>query len=125
MAFASSSIFLYAGAFYGWGPMQLLLEANGNFHKKCAVNDYPNNDGVCPGANRLKNEQFVFEAIDPWVCQEQTMALLNVRFVSQYISNSTTLVERKRFGSEVLPSSVIASDNRQARQDDRTMADVT
>jgi hypothetical protein len=56
VAFASSSIFLYAGAFYGWGPMQLLLEKNENYQKECDTEV---------------------------VCEEQTSALLTVRFASQ------------------------------------------
>ena len=57
LVFASISTFGYAGAYYGWGPMQLLLEENGNFNSQC----------------ERDNE----------VCEEQTAALLNVRFVSQ------------------------------------------
>jgi hypothetical protein len=65
IVFASFSIFVYAGAFYGWGPMQLLLEQNGNFATRC------------PEAN--KDEQ-VKENV---VCSEQTAALLTCRFVGQ------------------------------------------
>jgi Major Facilitator Superfamily len=62
VVFASFSIFLFAGSFYGWGPMQLLLEQNGNFGTECSVEEMEMVDGVCP---------------------EQTAALLNCRFVSQ------------------------------------------
>jgi hypothetical protein len=62
--FASCSIFLFAGSFYGWGPMQLLLEDNGNFGAECS--------------NEVKNSD-----INEAVCPEQTAALLNCRFVSQ------------------------------------------
>lgn len=62
---ASCSIFAFAGSFYGWGPMQLLLEDNGNFGTECTADPdsaAQNNNVVCP---------------------EQTAALLNCRFVSQ------------------------------------------
>ncbi|KAG7354636.1 major facilitator superfamily transporter [Nitzschia inconspicua] len=57
---ASCSIFAFAGSFYGWGPMQLLLEQNGNFGTECITDDEIHT-----------------------VCTEQTAALLNCRFVSQ------------------------------------------
>jgi hypothetical protein len=48
--------FLYVGAFFGWGPMQLLLEENGNFSDKCPT------DEICPA---------------------QTSSLLNVQLIAQ------------------------------------------
>ena len=60
LIFAIPSTFLYAGAYYGWGPMQLVLEQNGIFHSKCGE-DVP---------------------LDQ-VCDAQTSALLNVRLISQ------------------------------------------
>jgi hypothetical protein len=27
--------FLFAGAYYGWGPLQLVMEQNGIYHNKC------------------------------------------------------------------------------------------
>ncbi len=49
--------FLFAGAYYGWGPLQLVMEQNGIYHNKCGD--------------------------DPEVCDAQTAALLNVRLVGQ------------------------------------------
>lgn len=66
VVFASLSIFIYAGAFYGWGPMQLLLEQNGNFATKCPE-----------GWNQDEQEN------SNVVCAEQTAALLTCRFVGQ------------------------------------------
>lgn len=37
--FSSIYIFTFAGAMWGWGPMQLLLEEHGAFHSLCA-SDY-------------------------------------------------------------------------------------
>jgi MFS family permease len=52
--------FLFAGVYYGWGPIQLLLEANGAFQSRCTV-----------------EEQFRGE-----VCPAQSAALLNVNFIA-------------------------------------------
>lgn len=56
--------FLFIGAFYGWGPMQLFLEENGSFSYKCIEKDA---DEICP---------------------EQTDALTRI----QFISHTTALV---------------------------------
>lgn len=66
--FAFTSTFLYSGAYYGWGPMQLLLEESGFFHEKCG--DVPAEE----------------------ICEEQTAALLNVRFVSQLTILASPLI---------------------------------
>jgi len=50
---------LFAGAYFGWGPFQLLLEQNGNFHSKCSSED---------------------------VCSEQKAALLRIPSISQAIA---------------------------------------
>lgn len=45
---------LYVGAFFGWGPMQLLLEENKNFSDKCPT------DEICPAQTRsLLNVQLI------------------------------------------------------------------
>jgi hypothetical protein len=36
--------FLFGGGFYGWGPMQLMLEENGSHSSKCSSDS----DDVCP-----------------------------------------------------------------------------
>ena len=41
------STFIFAGAFYGWGPLQLMLEKAGSFRSKCDVEHTDNNDGTC------------------------------------------------------------------------------
>jgi MFS family permease len=58
--FSSLGTLLYVGAFFGWGPMQLLLENNGAFSWKCTDAEQEN-DEVCP---------------------EQTSALLRVPLVA-------------------------------------------
>jgi|EP00979_Chaetoceros_neogracilis_P007731 hypothetical protein len=48
--FSSVYIFTFAGAFWGWGPLQLLLEENGAFHSLCGeIDDAANNrQNICP-----------------------------------------------------------------------------
>ena len=58
--FTSLSIFLFAGASFGWGPMQLMLEENGAYHTLCG-SENPKSAGV------LEN-----------VCAAQTSKLLNM-----------------------------------------------
>ena len=53
---------LYTGAFFGWGPMQLLLEDNGAFHSACDPSD--------------EKEDIV--------CESQTIKLLNVHMIAQF-----------------------------------------
>jgi len=54
LIFSSVYIFTFAGAMWGWGPMQLLLEENGAFHSLCQqggeeVDDTSKNPhNVCP-----------------------------------------------------------------------------
>jgi hypothetical protein len=45
VAFSVAITFFYVGAFLGWGPMQLLLEANGNYRSRCALDEA---EDVCP-----------------------------------------------------------------------------
>mmetsp|Transcript_24579 Transcript_24579/g.49646 ORF Transcript_24579/g.49646 Transcript_24579/m.49646 type:complete len:552 (+) Transcript_24579:75-1730(+) len=50
-------IFFYTGAFYGWGPMQLMLEDSGHFSSQCAGGE---EDLPCPKQSSiLLNVQFV------------------------------------------------------------------
>jgi MFS family permease len=53
--------FLFVGALFGWGPMQLLLEKNGSFSSKCTSEELEQGD----------------------VCPAQSSALLNVQFYAQ------------------------------------------
>jgi len=89
--------FLFVGALFGWGPMQLLLEQDGAFHWKCAsdvddgtTGDFENsNNGdnattTTTTATSTDNTNVVAN-----VCPEQTSALLNVNFyatVTQVVS---------------------------------------
>ena len=57
VAMAALYTFLYVGAFFGWGPMQLLLEDAQMFSSKC-----PDTNEICPA---------------------QTSALINVQFIAQ------------------------------------------
>ena len=59
-------VFLYAGAFFGWGPMQLMLEAGGAFSGRCGEGG-----GDGDGASSSSS------------CPAQTAALLNVQLVAQ------------------------------------------
>jgi hypothetical protein len=50
--------FLYVGSFFGWGPMQLLLEENGAFRWKCDPDYDP--EEVCPSqTSTLLNVQLI------------------------------------------------------------------
>lgn len=52
-------IVFYAGAFFGWGPMQLMLEENGHFEDRCTEEEQPE-DGPCPAQTTwLLNVQLV------------------------------------------------------------------
>jgi hypothetical protein len=75
IVFASFSIFVYAGAFYGWGHMQLLLEQNGNFATKCPGGK---SSGNYEDEDEERNDDDVVV-----VCSEQTAALLTCRLVGQ------------------------------------------
>lgn len=79
VAFASLYTFLVFGAFLGWGPMQLMLEDNGNFASKCTPEEQES--GV--------------------ICPEQSAALVNVNFyalVSQ-IASPILGILADRYGS--------------------------
>lgn len=58
--------FLFVGAFFGWGPMQLLLESNGSLSSKCSEQE----------SNNIDNSK------DNFVCPAQTAALINIHFVA-------------------------------------------
>ena len=47
LVFAYLYTFFFSGAFFGWGPMQLLLEENGSFASKCTVEQQQRGE-VCP-----------------------------------------------------------------------------
>jgi len=60
LLFSGAYTLLYVGAFFGWGPMQLMLEANGSFAQKCTA----------------------AEQAAGTVCPEQTAALINIHFIA-------------------------------------------
>ena len=60
-------IFLYCGAFFGYGPMQLMLEDYGSFSSLCSEDE-------------------------PYPCPDQTATLLNVQFVGQLTLISSPLL---------------------------------
>ena len=65
--FAFLYTFFFAGAYFGWGPMQLLLEENGSYASKCTADE------------REQGE----------ICPAQSAALVRIHFagtVSQFIS---------------------------------------
>lgn len=47
LVFALLYTFFFSGAFFGWGPMQLLLEDNGSFASKCTVEEQQREE-ICP-----------------------------------------------------------------------------
>lgn len=47
LTFSFLYTFLFSGAFFGWGPMQLLLEENGSFASKCTVQEQERGE-ICP-----------------------------------------------------------------------------
>jgi len=74
--FTALYTFFFAGAFYGWGPMQLLLEEDGAFSWKC-------NASNATSATALENDDFD-DVVE--VCPAQTKTLLNVQFIAITIS---------------------------------------
>lgn len=72
-------IFLYCGAFFGYGPMQLMLEDYGSFSSLCSEDE-------------------------PYPCPDQTATLLNVQFVGQLTLISSPLLGASvdKFGPSVM-----------------------
>ena len=67
LLFASLYTFFFSGAYFGWGPMQLLLEENGSCASKCTLDE------------QEKGE----------ICPSQSAALVRIHFVgtmSQFVS---------------------------------------
>ena len=67
---------LFAGAFFGWGPLQILLEANGAFSSECEKDDIMNivtNNATGSPATLLLDDDG-----HPAVCPDQTAKLLTV-----------------------------------------------
>lgn len=88
VTFTSLYTFLVLGAFFGWGPMQLMLEDNGNFASKCTPEEQ--DSGI--------------------ICPEQSAALVNVHFfgvVSQILSPILGILA-DRYGSVRLAYAMMA-----------------
>eukprot|EP00536_Pseudo-nitzschia_multiseries_P001066 jgi/Psemu1/250191/estExt_Genewise1Plus.C_130092 len=96
--FASLSTFLYAGGAYGWGPMQLLLEVNGNFANLCEDYDYETIT-----ASNSTSTTSAGEA-PAMICPDQTAAFLNCRFWAMLTFLTGTLwgALSDRYGKTVL-----------------------
>ena len=47
LIFAFLYTFFFSGAFFGWGPMQLLLEENGSYSSECTEEEQENEE-ICP-----------------------------------------------------------------------------
>lgn len=73
VVFSSLYTFLYGGGFYGWGPMQLMLEDNGSYNWKCTGDTATTNTTVV-------SEEDIGDVI-AGVCSEQTASLINIQFV--------------------------------------------
>eukprot|EP00559_Dactyliosolen_fragilissimus_P006294 CAMPEP_0184870804 /NCGR_PEP_ID=MMETSP0580-20130426/38844_1 /TAXON_ID=1118495 /ORGANISM="Dactyliosolen fragilissimus" /LENGTH=124 /DNA_ID=CAMNT_0027373099 /DNA_START=11 /DNA_END=381 /DNA_ORIENTATION=- len=72
----------YAGAFYGYGPMQLLLERDGAFASKCTLTIIDNEE-VTDGNNGKANDDNDNEKeTDIIICDAQTTSLVTVQFVA-------------------------------------------
>jgi hypothetical protein len=82
MIFTSLNTFFLVGALLGWGPMQLLLEQNGNFSTKCSVEEQES--GI--------------------ICTDQTNALVNVQFYALMSQITSPLLGElvDRFGATFL-----------------------
>jgi MFS family permease len=70
--FSAIYTFLYVGSFFGWGPMQLLLEENGSFSWKCPATSA---DSVSSSVTSSGENTSV-------VCPEQTYALLRINLIA-------------------------------------------
>ena len=68
-------VFWYAGAFFGYGPMQLMLERRGAFSYLCDDADLPE------GA--IDTDETPTTTTATTTCPEQSAMLLNVQFVAQ------------------------------------------
>jgi MFS family permease len=82
VVFAMLYTFLVFGAFFGWGPMQLLLEENGSFSSKCT-------------------EQ---EQEDEEICPEQSSTLVNIHFYALVSQVTSPLLGQigDRYGAKFL-----------------------
>ncbi|CAB9505732.1 expressed unknown protein [Seminavis robusta] len=76
LVFSVLYIPLFAGAFFGFGPMQLMLEESGAFHSLCPAG----NDTGTSSNNSTYEDQAPAEQE---VCPEQTARLLTIPFVGQ------------------------------------------
>jgi hypothetical protein len=78
MLFTFSAIytFLYVGSFYGWGPMQLLLEENGSYSWKCD-SAFTSEDSSTTAASTASTS-----STNDLVCPEQTFALLRINLIA-------------------------------------------
>jgi hypothetical protein len=72
LVFSLLYTFLFVGAYFGWGPMQLLLEDNGSFSYKCS------------GSNQTTTSVPEENSDDPQgVCPSQTDSLIKIQLVGQ------------------------------------------
>ena len=75
-------VFWYAGAFFGYGPMQLMLERQGAFSSLCDDADLPDDDQVANTGTGTTTT----------TCSEQNAMLLNVQFVAQLTMMASPLL---------------------------------
>ena len=61
VAFGFLYTFFFSGAFFGWGPMQLMLEDNGSYSSKCTAEEQESGE----------------------ICPAQSAALVQIHFVAQ------------------------------------------
>jgi hypothetical protein len=115
-------IFLYIGAFFGWGQMQLILEHNDSFSSLCNHNttmsgiDYDGETDTSiytneTSTNLLSNNTDTVEPMTV-VCKEQTNALIRVQLIAQTIQIASPLygyiIDRygAKFGYYILTSNI-------------------
>lgn len=75
-------VFWYAGAFFGYGPMQLMLERQGAFSSLCDDADLPDDEQVATTGTGTTTT----------TCPEQNAMLLNVQFVAQLTMMASPLL---------------------------------
>jgi hypothetical protein len=85
--FSAVYTFLYVGSFFGWGPMQLMLEDNGSYSWKCTTTTTATTATTTSSSNSSQNENDTST-----VCSEQTYALLRINLIATVTQISSPLL---------------------------------
>ena len=93
-------ITLFAGAVYGWGPMQLMLEMEGAFADKCSSS--PDSGGVAA----MSEGELVggVGGAETVICEEQTVSLLRIPWIASLVGVLSPVLGHvaDTYGSDVL-----------------------